>query len=45
MRAGGDRRSIAPPLVLTHAEIDELLRLIRLALDLTQVELKARGLL
>jgi len=36
---------IAPPLVLTHAEIDELLRLIRLALDLTQVELKARGLL
>ncbi|HOE42113.1 MAG TPA: aspartate aminotransferase family protein [Rhodoferax sp.] len=45
MRAVGDRMIIAPPLVLTHAEIDELLRLIRLALDLTQVELKARGLL
>jgi putrescine aminotransferase len=44
MRAVGDRMIIAPPLVMTHAEIDELLRLIRNALDLTLQELKQKGL-
>ena len=36
MRAVGDRMIIAPPLIMTHAEIDEMMRLIRQALDLTQ---------
>lgn len=44
MRAVGDRMIIAPPLVMTHAEIDELLRLISNALDLTLQELKQKGL-
>lgn len=45
MRAVGDRMIIAPPLTLSMAEIDEMIRLIRLALDLTLKEVKARGLL
>lgn len=45
MRAVGDRMIIAPPLTMTHAEIDELMRLIRLALDLTQNELHQKGLI
>ena len=45
MRAVGDRMIISPPLTLTHAEIDELMRLIRQALDLTLQELAAKGLL
>jgi putrescine aminotransferase len=40
MRAVGDRMIIAPPLIMTHADIDELMRLIRLALDKTLLELK-----
>jgi len=44
MRAVGDRMIIAPPLTLTHADIDELLRLIHQALDLTLQELKQKGL-
>jgi putrescine aminotransferase len=36
---------IAPPLTMTHAEIDELMRLIRQALDLTLQELKDRALI
>jgi putrescine aminotransferase len=44
MRAVGDRMIIAPPLVMTKTDIDELMRLIRLALDRTLVDLKARGL-
>jgi len=44
MRAVGDRMIIAPPLVMTHADIDELMRLIRQALDLTQQELRQKGL-
>ena len=36
---------IAPPLTLTHVEIDELMRLIRQALDLTLQDLQAKGLL
>jgi putrescine aminotransferase len=45
MRAVGDRMIIAPPLTLTYAEIDELVRLIRQALDLTQQDLHHKGLL
>jgi putrescine aminotransferase len=45
MRAVGDRMIIAPPLTLTFAEIDELMRLIRLALDLTQNEMHQKGLI
>jgi len=45
MRAVGDRMIIAPPLTMTHADIDELLRLIRLALDLTQRDLHQKGLI
>ena len=44
MRAVGDRMIIAPPLVITHAEIDELVRLARKALDATLVDLQAKGL-
>jgi putrescine aminotransferase len=45
MRAVGDRMIIAPPLVMTHAQIDEMMRLIYLALDLTTRDLVAQGLL
>ncbi len=45
MRAVGERMIIAPPLTMTHAEIDELMRLIRQALDLTLQELKDRALI
>ena len=34
---------IAPPLTMTHAQIDELVGLIRTVLDLTLAELKAAG--
>jgi putrescine aminotransferase len=43
MRAVGDRMIIAPPLVITRAQVDEMIALIRKCLDLTQVELNARG--
>ena len=43
MRAVGDRMIIAPPLVCSLAQIDELLRLIRYCLDLTWTELKQMG--
>jgi len=45
MRAVGDRMIIAPPLVMTKADIDDMMKLIRLALDLTIQDLKARNLL
>ncbi len=44
MRAVGDRMIVAPPLVMTLADVDEMMRLILQALDLTQVELKRRNL-
>jgi putrescine---pyruvate transaminase len=44
MRAVGDRMIIAPPLTVTRADIDDLMHLIRQALDLTWRDLKARGL-
>jgi len=44
MRAVGDRMIIAPPLVMTTQQIDEMVGLIRHALDLTHKDLKAKGL-
>jgi putrescine aminotransferase len=44
MRAVGDRMIVAPPLVMTRAEIDEMVRRIRLALDDTLAELTRRRL-
>jgi putrescine aminotransferase len=43
MRAVGDRMIIAPPLVMTHAQIDEMLALITRCLDLTYAEVKENG--
>jgi putrescine aminotransferase len=43
MRAVGDRMIVAPPLIMTRAQIDEMAALIRKCLDLTQQELKQRG--
>lgn len=45
MRAVGDRMIIAPPLVMTPAQIDEMVGLIRFCLDETLADLQARGLL
>ena len=35
---------VAPPLCMTRAQVDEMMGLIRLALDLTLAELQARGI-
>ncbi len=43
MRAVGDRMIIAPPLIMTHAQIDEMMALIRRCLDSTLAELRAAG--
>jgi putrescine aminotransferase len=43
MRAVGDRMIIAPPFVITRAEIDEMIALIRRCLDATLADVKARG--
>lgn len=43
MRAVGDRMIIAPPLVLTRGDVDELLGLIRQALDRTLAQAHAAG--
>jgi len=43
MRAVGDRMIIAPPLVMTHAQIDEMAALITRCLDLTLAEARQRG--
>jgi len=43
MRAVGDRMIIAPPLTMTHAEIDEMVSLILRCLDLTYEEIKKKG--
>jgi putrescine aminotransferase len=45
MRAVGDRMIIAPPLVMTLAQIDEMIALIGDALDRTYEEVKRRGLM
>jgi putrescine---pyruvate transaminase len=44
MRAVGDRMIIAPPLSMTRSDIDDMVGLIRVALDLTWRDLKARNL-
>ena len=44
MRAVGDRMIIAPPLVISHAEIDQLVDLARKALDATLADLKQKNL-
>ena len=43
MRAVGDRMIVAPPLVMTHAQIDEMVDLIRHCLDLTLADVRAAG--
>jgi len=43
MRAVGDRMIVAPPLVMTHAQIDEMVALIRRCLDATLADLQAGG--
>jgi putrescine aminotransferase len=43
MRAVGDRMIIAPPLVITRPQIDEMISLIRRCLDLTFKDLQMRG--
>ncbi len=43
MRAVGDRMIVAPPLVITRAQIDEMLALVRRCLDLTLADAKANG--
>ena len=43
MRAVGDRMIIAPPLVITRAQIDEMIDLIGFCLDLTLQECTSRG--
>nr|WP_295082798.1 aspartate aminotransferase family protein [uncultured Roseateles sp.] len=45
MRAVGDRMIVAPPLVMTLAQIDEMMALITLCLDQTLAQLKSQGLL
>ena len=45
MRAVGDRMIIAPPLITTVAQIDEMVALIRQCLDATYADLKQRGML
>ncbi|MBL0918757.1 MAG: aspartate aminotransferase family protein [Hydrogenophaga sp.] len=44
MRAVGDRMIIAPPLVMTRAQIDEMVALILKCLDATLAELRQKGL-
>jgi putrescine aminotransferase len=43
MRAVGDRMIIAPPLVITRDQVDELAGLIRRCLDLTLADVHQRG--
>jgi putrescine aminotransferase len=43
MRAVGDRMIIAPPLVISRAQVDEMMSLIRLALDRTLADVQAKG--
>jgi putrescine aminotransferase len=43
MRAVGDRMIIAPPLVMTHAQIDEMMDLIKKCLDLTYQDAQKNG--
>ena len=44
MRAVGDRMIVAPPLVMSQAQVDEMVGRIREGLDATLAELRQRGL-
>jgi putrescine aminotransferase len=44
MRAVGERMIVAPPLVMTRAEIDEMVQRIGQALDATMAALQAKEL-
>ena len=43
MRAVGDRMIVAPPLVITRTQIDEMMALIRRCLELTLADASSRG--
>jgi putrescine aminotransferase len=43
MRAVGDRMIIAPPLTMTHAQIDEMMLLIQKCLDFTYADVQKNG--
>ncbi|MDE2276380.1 MAG: aminotransferase class III-fold pyridoxal phosphate-dependent enzyme, partial [Burkholderiales bacterium] len=43
MRAVGDRMIVAPPLVITRAQIDEMMALVRRCLDLTLADAQRQG--
>jgi putrescine aminotransferase len=43
MRAVGDRMIVAPPLVITRSQVDELAARIRTCLDATLARLVAQG--
>ena len=43
MRAVGNRMIIAPPLVITRAQIDEMMGLIRRCMDLTLADARREG--
>ena len=43
MRAVGERMIIAPPLVITHEQIDQMITMIRHSLDLTLADAQQRG--
>ena len=45
MRAVGDRMIIAPPLVITKVQIDEMMQLIYKCLNATLAELQQHGLM
>ena len=45
MRAVGDRMIIAPPLVITKGQIDEMVALIQKCLDATLADLKKQGIM
>jgi putrescine aminotransferase len=43
MRACGNRMVLSPPLVISHAEVDEIVDKARICFDLTLADLKAQG--
>jgi putrescine aminotransferase len=43
MRAVGDRMIVAPPLVVTRAQLDEMAALVRHCLDLTLADATRNG--
>jgi putrescine aminotransferase len=43
MCAVGDRMIIAPPLVCTKSQIDEMMGLVRICMDATLADVQSRG--